>query len=341
MILAHVVDAWTRPADHQTIAFRNVTILGGLAAPLFLWLAGVGLALGGERASCAGRRRAVAHAIARRGLEIFVLAFVFRLQALVVSPGGPLIALFRVDILNVMGPAIVVSAGVWWAAGRPSRAVALCGGCAAVIALITPVVRSALWVDALPTWFQWYLRPAGEMTTFTLLPWSGFVLAGAAIGSVLSQTVDPRAERLAVLRIAAAGALLVAAGFGTAALPTIYANSSFWTSSPTYFAIRIGLVMLALAAMFALFQARPQAPMLAVLERFGRRSLFVYWIHVELVYGYLTWPIHRSLPIWSVMPLYVVFCGVMYGALQLYERGGWRDVLPFNRAGVPDRVLQG
>jgi len=50
MILAHVLDSWTRSADRGTTAYRNLTILGGFAAPLFLFLAGLALALAGERA---------------------------------------------------------------------------------------------------------------------------------------------------------------------------------------------------------------------------------------------------------------------------------------------------
>ena len=43
MIEAHTSDAWTRPADRATFAFHDATMLGGFAAPLFLWLAGVAL----------------------------------------------------------------------------------------------------------------------------------------------------------------------------------------------------------------------------------------------------------------------------------------------------------
>ena len=49
----------------------------------------------------------------RRGLEIFILAFIFRVQAFLLSPGGWPISIFRVDILNVMGPAIVAAGLVW------------------------------------------------------------------------------------------------------------------------------------------------------------------------------------------------------------------------------------
>ena len=47
MIEAHTSDAWTRlsPSVRRTIAFRDATVLGGFAAPLFLWLAGLAVVL--------------------------------------------------------------------------------------------------------------------------------------------------------------------------------------------------------------------------------------------------------------------------------------------------------
>ena len=48
MILAHVTDAWTRTSERSTLIFRNLTVLGGFAAPLFLWLAGQSIVLAGE-----------------------------------------------------------------------------------------------------------------------------------------------------------------------------------------------------------------------------------------------------------------------------------------------------
>src|SRR5437773_1729865 len=41
MIEAHAGDSWTREASRHSIAWRNAVILGGFAAPLFLFLAGV------------------------------------------------------------------------------------------------------------------------------------------------------------------------------------------------------------------------------------------------------------------------------------------------------------
>src|SRR5581483_3456565 len=114
MIEAHTIDAWTRTADKGTPAYGYLTILGGFAAPLFLWLAGVGVAFSAAHtAERARSRAAVVDKVCRHGLAIFLLAFLFRLQAFIVSPGGPPVMLFRVDVLNIMGPAII-AAGVLW-----------------------------------------------------------------------------------------------------------------------------------------------------------------------------------------------------------------------------------
>ena len=123
------------------------------------------------------------------------------------------------------------------------------------------------------------------------------------------------------LSLAAAGAALTALGFYSASLPTIYRQSSFWTSSPTYFAIRTGVMMLALAATYGLGRAAAaRGSILSRLERLGRRSLFVYWIHVELVYGYATWPIRHRLEIWETAIAWLAFSMMIYGFVVLRDR---------------------
>src|SRR5262245_40564426 len=192
MIEAHTLDAWTRLTSRRGVAFRDLNILGGFAAPAFLWLAGLALVLSAERTLArSSSRRQAAEAIVRRGLEIFVLAFLFRLQAFIVSPGSWPITIFRVDILNVMGPSIAAAGIVWGFAGTAKRAVVLTGIAAVAVAMLTPVVRVAPAVDLLPLWLQWHIRPFGDHTTFTLFPWSGFVFAGAACGGILA--LDPGA----------------------------------------------------------------------------------------------------------------------------------------------------
>src|SRR4051794_41717745 len=96
MIEAHALDAWTKlkPAVRHTISFRDATVLGGFAAPMFLWLAGLALVLAATRAAGRTRRpRAAGAVICRRGLEVFILALLFPVPGVIcpprASPGDP------------------------------------------------------------------------------------------------------------------------------------------------------------------------------------------------------------------------------------------------------------
>ena len=319
MIEAHTLDAWTRAADRDTTFYGYAVIVGGFAAPLFLWLAGVGVALSAARtASRTGSRAAAARAVCERGLQIFVLAFLFRLQAFIVSPGSHPVMIFRVDVLNVMGLAVVAAGLAWAAAAAGAGRFTLFALLATIVAMATPIVRSLSAIAMLPIWIQWYLRPAGEFTTFTLFPWSGFVFAGAAMGVL----IHARQDRKLHLKIAAAGFVLVAAAYLASTRPTIYTvPSSFWTSSPAWFAMRTGILIAAVSALELLGRVRASGTVWrAPLATLGRASLFVYWIHVELVYGYASWLWRRQLPLWGTALGATAFAGLMYAVVMARNR---------------------
>ena len=67
-------------------------------------------------------------------------------------------------------------------------------------------------------------------------------------------------------------------------------------------------------------------PFAHALARLGRSSLFVYWIHVELVYGYVSWSIHRRLPLWGSALAYVAFTTFVYAVILFRDRvvDAWR-----------------
>ena len=318
MIEAHVLDAWTRPADRQTLAYAVSAILAGFAAPMFLFLAGVSVALAassGERKTGSAAR--AAGRVERRGWEIFGLAYLFRLQAYLLNPKAMLAGVMKVDILNIMGPAIVAAAALWRLAGRTGRRLAVLGGGALAVALVTPLVRSATWTSALPPVVQWYLRPTPGRNNFTFFPWGGFVLAGAMVGVIIDRTRGQEAERRLHAWMAPASLIFAAACYAGSYLPSIYADSQFWTSSPMFFLLRVGIVTSTLSILY-FYERRPRllgsawrwaSPMV----RFGQASLFVYWVHVELVYGAASEPLHRNLPFPTAVAAFAVFSAAMFG----------------------------
>jgi uncharacterized membrane protein len=298
MIEAHTVDSWTIAADRGRTVYSYAIITGGFGAPIFLFLAGVALVLGaGSRLRKGMSHEQVTAAARRRGWQIFGLAFLFRLQSWILSGGAPLATLLKVDILNVMGLAMLAAANIWGATRFRRSRFMLFAIATIAAAMLTPLVRATPWLAALPDPLEWYLRPFPGRTTFTLFPWAGFLFAGAATGVLLENMERPADERRFHIALAFAGPAIASAGYGASFLPAIYSQTNFWTSSPTFFFLRVGVLLLLLPLAYAWEHrwwsdpARRSEPM----QAFGRASLFIYWIHVEMVYGVISAPLHRRL----------------------------------------------
>jgi uncharacterized membrane protein len=317
MIEAHTLDSWTRLGERGRTEFGWATVLGGFGAPIFLFLAGVAVALAaGSRVRKGATDSEAAAQARRRGWQIFGLAFLFRLQSLILS-GGSLDKLVKVDILNVMGPAMLAAAVVWGLGrSRFSRAVLLAMAAVAV-AMITPLVRATPLLAPLPDVVEWYLRAPPGRTMFSLFPWAGFLLAGAALGMFLDAARTPAEERRLNLVLAVVGPAIALGGYAAAYLPAIYRETDFWTSSPTFFFLRVGILIAALPVAYGI---RAIWPGRSRLEELGVASFFVYWIHVELVYGLLTLPIHGTLTFEQALLAFVLFTVLMFWTVKLKER---------------------
>lgn len=326
MIQGHVIDAWTAAAERTRTAYHWISFVGGLAGtPIFLFLAGVALALGAGARMRRGRsEREVAALARRRGCQIVGLAFLFRLQSWVISGGSPRL-LLKVDILNVMGVAMIAAALLWGAGRRRWARAVLLAAAAAAAAMVTPLVRAAGCVAVLPDPVEAYLRPAPNMTTFTLLPWAGFVLAGAAVGVWLDQARTAREERLVALGLGVGGAAVALGGYAASLLPPIYAVTSFWTSSPTFFFVRLGAVMALVPVAYAWNGLSGRS----WLCEFGRSSLFVYWIHVEMAYGVVSMALHRRLPLEQAYLGFILLSALLFGLVRLNNARATKVSVPF------------
>ena len=89
--------------------------------------------------------------------------------------------------------------------------------------------------------------------------------------------------------------MIAAAAFAASFFPSPYARSEFWTSSPSFFLLRIG-VLTALIGLAYAWERRPwDGGRFSPLQQLGRTSLFIYWIHVEMIYGLVVRPLHKSM----------------------------------------------
>ena len=329
MVGAHVTDAWTRPEDRGRMLYMYTVFIAGLAAPLFLFLSGLTIAMAASaRATRVGH--AAAAAMARwRGLQVLGLAFLFRLQSQLLG-WGAFSNILKVDILNVMGIAMMAAAVLWgWAMGRATR-IALFAIATAAIAMSTPLVREAAWLSMLPDPIEAYIRPLPGRTNFALFPWAAFVVAGAIVGEVIHAAKSARDERRLQGALLVAGLGGIAAAYVLSFQPSIYPVSNFWTSSPTFFFIRLGIcaalvpIARAVDAFHRLVRARihdlpPDVPG-RVITTLGRSSLFVYWIHVEMAYGGIARPVKRALSLEMTLVATVLLCALLYAITRWKDR---------------------
>jgi uncharacterized membrane protein len=303
MFQTHCYDSWLSADARKTTFFMWSQLGGTLPAPLFLFLAGISFALVTDKL---WQRSTPAAEIARtslkRGAEIFGLGLLFRVQEYVIAiPWAPASDLLRVDVLNVIGLSMMLMAVVCWLvltrfSQKGARvAVALTAMITGlVIALLTPL----MWTSWRPRWLPWPLESyvngvhnLGEPQPwlFPIFPWTAFAFIGLATGFVLLSTWAKKRAGLTVLSIGAFGALLIEGARWADSLSFhLYPVYDFWHTSPAFFLIRIGILLLILLAAYAWCRWGFGQWGFSPLIQLGTTSLLVYWVHIEFVYGRLS-----------------------------------------------------
>lgn len=347
MIDAHLFDSWTRFPDRETRAFGIAMIIGGGGTTLFLFLAGVAAALSaGSKLRRTGDADTAARAVALRGLEIFALAFVFRVQAFFLGWSGRWLDLLRVDILNIMGPSIAIAALLWRLGSSVRSRSVIFAIATAATAFMTPIARS-LPQGMLPHALYAYIVPVPGLSNFVFFPWIALVFAGAFVGVLVDAGRTPEADARTHRQLAVGGAIVSVGAFAASYFPSAFAASHFWTTSPAYLFLRSGLTTVAVAGAHAWLKSWGEGAHWSALTQLGRTSLFIYWIHVELVYGLISRPWHRALTFAQAILAYVAFCGLMLACSIAKERlaqrfarpttSGLREAGGFSAAPVPTR----
>ena len=145
-----------------------------------------------------------------------------------------------------MGLAMVLAAVLWGMWSRDVWRGATLVLVALAVAMATPMVRGAAFVASLPYPVQWYFKAIAGSGAFTLFPWMAFLLMGVAVGLWLDRARNDEEERRTMTAMAVAGPVIGLVGYLATYLPPIYSNTTFWTGSPTYFFVRLGVLITAI-----------------------------------------------------------------------------------------------
>ena len=291
MFQTHCYDAWLAPAAREGWFYRASQLIGTLPAPLFLFLAGVSMALVMDRLEAKGVAGGqVAATTAKRGLEIYALGLLFRVQEFALGyPWAPWTDLLRVDILNTIGLSMVFASSVALFAGA-TRRILFGASAATAIALVTP----PLWTTWNPTFLPWWLSSyingghtdqVPKPWLFPLFPWTAFVFAGVAIGLVLMRATRAGREQRIFAVLGGAGVALAALALWLDSLSLqLYAVYDFWHTSPNFFLLRVGVLLVILSLSYGWCAVKP-GKLFSPMIQLGETSLLVYWVHIEFVYG--------------------------------------------------------
>src|ERR1700683_2808659 len=308
MFQTHCYDSWLSPCARQSKFFIFSQLGGTFPAPLFLFLAGISFALVTEKLWKKSLSPAqIARTTIRRGAEIFAFGLLFRLQEYLIAWGwAPFSDLLRVDVLNTIGVSMMLMGILCWLvlsvrhAEQTRLALVLASaGTAVVTSLLTP----PLWTTWRPDWLPWplesYINGVHNLGTpqawlFPIFPWAAFAFAGLAAGFILQSEWARKREAPIFFLAGAAGVAFIAASRWLDAQPhQLYAGYDYWHTSPDFFLIRVGMLLVILTASYAWcrwvigpLHAVPWA--FSPLIQLGQASLLVYWVHLQFVYGRLS-----------------------------------------------------
>ena len=303
MFQTHCYDAWLSPTARKGSFFGWSQLIGSLPAPIFLFLAGVAVALVVDRKLGRGvSSDRIAWQTIRRGAEILGLGLLFRIQEWAFGqPWAPWTDLLRVDILNEIGVSIMLLGLVYAVARTHWKTALFAAGGAAAVSLLAPL----LWTTWAPGWLPWYLESyingvyihgKPQPWLFPIFPWSAFAFAGLAFGMILVSTATREHPGWTNLGFGVAGAGLFWLALWLNSLPVkLYAVDDFWHTSPNFFLARVGVLLMIVSLSYGwCFGSGKYFSRLwpgtgfgrfSPLAQLGTTSLIVYWVHIEFVYG--------------------------------------------------------
>lgn len=288
MLYGHTVDALLAPAYRTGYLFDVWQFQRGLTSCLFLLLSGFAF-------SIATARHWTSHLTLspallkrmRRFLLFVVIGYAMRapvapLSRMATASEAEWRALLGVDVLQLIGVTFI-GVQVLVLLCRSRRvfgAVTLALSLALVFA--APWAWTTDWSARLPAALAAYLTPATG-SLFPLMPWSAFILTGAALGQLYARWGAAHLGQYATRALLVPGALSVCAGTVLNAYQSQIFGAGAFAWVPGNLLLRAG-VCLAIVGVIA--QASNRLTQLPhVFGAVAQESLLIYVLHLFIVFG--------------------------------------------------------
>jgi len=290
MIQGHVSDALLSPQIKAHPWFYIYDFFHGFVAPTFLIASGVAYGAATMKRweehifwGKQSRRRVL------RFLGLIAIGYALHLPYFslrkTISSGSPteIKALLQSDVLQCIGVTLLLlQIGILLLKNKKAFVWAVTA-VASIVIFSAPVMWSSHLSGHLPAALVSYLSPENA-SWFPLFPWAAYILCGVLFGCIFVNAQDSARAASVMLKYAALNVGVLILALIVMYLPfDFYSAHDFWKSNPAMFFVRLSVVGIITSLMFLAerWWKTPQSFPLIM----GRESLFIYILHLVIVYG--------------------------------------------------------
>ena len=331
MFLVHSASPWLLPEVNKGKYGQVISQISGMVAPVFMFLAGVSIAIIAAKTSRAATDDLpVRKALTMRALGVLAAGYGLNLAFWACRCfGGTWTQVLKVDILHCIGVGMILAIWLMW----PKKGINL-GALAglAILVLGAQVTWRLPLTDWLPGGVAGYLAHVPRMSRFPVFPYAGWLALGVLVGPHwLLATRDAVTERkfwaglIAVALILGISSYGLKVIFGATYIGSFFEGLAVVRTTVHHFLYKIAVLFalfgLARASAFGLDRVR-----FDFLVLFGRTSLFAYCVHLILVYHVFSLFLRRSLT--PVCHLFAVLslAAVMFALCWVWRRRPWTSL---------------
>ena len=289
MMQGHTVFALASPemVDATIFPWNVWDFMRGITAPVFLFISGASYVFANKRQADGILPQTTVKRRIKLAISLIVLSYLMhfpveRIYDLAFLDPKLWENFFRVNILQVIGVSLVLVT-LAFAQTKDDKSVGILSFfIGAFILIISPFIEMISWFELLPSFFASYISYE-RGSIFTLFPFTAFMFLGVAFGAYIKQLDKSKRSKFLFNSGLAFGIPLVAMGYGIMQLEGFIGQTLYAKYDPGLAIIRLGFVFLWLAIVSKI--ADKTKFLNGFYSLFGKRALFIYVIHLVVIYG--------------------------------------------------------